>query len=151
MWCQEDHLQGNEFAVSCSIAMVNRHACRGLKSSKGLAELRRYRGKMSLKLQAHCHVGGRCCSKTLFKGSVFSMLLKMCSWKQGFVPKWESRHTKHFIYSCKCLYKNANVVPMAIASILGYSIAYKRHTDEFSVNFLKILEQLLALMYKVTF
>lgn len=59
MWCQEDHLQGNEFAVSCSTAMVNRHACRGLKSSRGLAELWRYKGKMSLKLQAHCHIRGR--------------------------------------------------------------------------------------------
>lgn len=40
---------------------------------------------------------------------------------------------------------------MAIASLLGYSIAYKRHTNEFSANFLKILEQSWALMYKVTF
>ena len=57
------------------------------------------------------------------------------------MSKWESRHTKHFIYSCKCLHKNANVVPMAIASVLGYSIAYKKHTNEFPANFLKILEQ----------
>lgn len=79
------------------------------------------------------------------------MLLKMCSRKQGFVAKWESRHTKHFIYSCKCLHKNANVVPMAIASVLGYSLAYKRHTDEVSATFVKILEQSWALMSKVTF
>lgn len=96
-------------------------------------------------------LGEGCCSKTLFKGSVFSMCLKMCSQKQGSVSKWESRHTKHFIYSCKCLHKNANVVPMAIASVLGYSIEYKRHTDEFSAIFLEILEQPWALMYKVTF
>lgn len=92
-----------------------------------------------------------CCSKALFKGCVFGMLPKMGSQEQRFVSKWESRHTKHFIYSCKCLHKNANVVPMAIASASGYSMPYKRHTNEFSANFLKILEQSWALMYKVTF
>lgn len=40
---------------------------------------------------------------------------------------------------------------MAITSILGYSLAYKRHTDEFAASFLKRLEQSWALMSKVTF
>lgn len=40
MWCQEDHLKGNKFAVSCSIAMVNRHDCRGLNPQRVLQSSR---------------------------------------------------------------------------------------------------------------